>query len=220
MEFVGLFVLQVFLLFLLSQELTKSLSMLFYKITKSKTITVHLLALLFFPGVVIHELAHLIVANILFVKTGDIEFVPQVQGGHVKLGSVEIAKTDPLRRFLIGAAPVAVGLFLIGGSFVYLQMLTPDTLWIKILFAYVLFVIGNTMYSSSKDMEGAIELFITLGVVFGIFYFLGFRTPDIDFRNILSPGIIEVVKTIDVFLLIPIAIDTIIIFLAKMLLRR
>lgn len=220
MEFVGLFVLQVFLLFLLSRELTKSLSYAIYRVTKSKTFTIYFLSFLFFPGVVVHELAHLIVANLLFVKTGHVEFVPHISGNDVKLGSVEVAKVDPIRRFLIGASPIIVGLFLIGGSFIYLQMLTLDELWQKIVFGYVLFVIGNTMYSSKKDMEGAIELFLTIGIIIAVFYALGFSYPSIDIHSLLSENLVRFLKTLSVFLLIPIGIDAAIVLLAKLFLRH
>lgn len=217
MEFVLLFVLQVFLLFLLSHELTKSLSHALFKITKSRTFTVYVLAFLFFPGVVVHELAHLIVASVLFVKTGHVEFVPKLGTSEVKLGSVEIAKTDPLRRFFIGASPILVGLFIIGGSFIYLQMLSFDLLWQKILFCYVLFVIGNTMYSSKKDMEGAIELFLTLGILFAISYFLGFRISLPAVNPSFIEQIIEITKRLDVLLLIPLGIDLGVIAVTKLI---
>lgn len=220
MEFVLLFVLQVFLLFLLSHELTKSLSHALFQITKSRAFTVYILAFLFFPGVVVHELAHLIVASVLFVKTGHVEFVPKLGASEVRLGSVEVGKTDPLRRFFIGASPILVGLFIIGGSFVYLQMLSLDLLWQKTIFCYVLFVIGNTMYSSKKDMEGAIELFLTIGILFAIFYFLGLRVsiPTINTQTVEQ--IIETTKRLDVLLLIPLGIDLGVIALAKLAVRN
>lgn len=219
MIFVLLFIIQIFLLFFLSRELTKSLSTILFKFINNRTFTIYILAIFFFPGVVVHELAHLIVANILFVKTGEVEFFPSLKGSEVKLGSVAVAKTDPIRRFLIGAAPILAGLLMITGSFIFLEFQPLNTLWKQLLFGYILFVIGNTMYSSRKDMEGAIELFITLAVIFFVVYAFGIRIPlpTLSINNF--PYIFDLLKKLNIFLLIPIGIDMVFIIGAKLLLK-
>src|SRR5581483_9511260 len=113
MSFFLLFFGELALLFFLSSQITQRISGFLLKVTKNQSTSIAILAFFFFPGVVIHELAHFIIATLLFVRTGDIEFVPKIEGDRVKLGSVQIAKTDPFRRALIGVAPVLVGLFLI-----------------------------------------------------------------------------------------------------------
>ncbi|MBI4078916.1 MAG: M48 family metallopeptidase [Candidatus Levybacteria bacterium] len=204
MAYVLVFV-ELILLFFLSILLTRELSKMLYRITKNKKLTITILAILFFPGVVVHELAHLIVANLLLVKTGEIEFLPVMNGNEVKLGSVAIAKTDPIRRFFIGAAPIIAGIMLIAGSFLVLEMQIVNTLWKQILFGYILFVIGNTMYSSRKDMEGALELFATIGIILLIGFLMGisFSPPAIT----LNIDISEQIKNLNLFLLLPIGID-------------
>lgn len=156
-------------LFFLSHELSKSLSRVFFALTKSHKLTITLLALLFLPGVVVHELAHLLTANLLFVKTGEVEFFPQIQGETVKLGSVAVAATDPLRRFFIGAAPLFVGSFLLTLCLWYLQPFANGFSWQWFFFAYILFEVGNTMFSSKKDMEGGgflIAFVFTILIIF------------------------------------------------------
>jgi len=78
---------------------------------------------LFFPGTVIHELAHLLAAGLLFVKTGSMEIIPKVMDDEIRLGSVQVAKTDPFRRTIIGVAPVLLGMAIIFGILFYLQPL-------------------------------------------------------------------------------------------------
>src|SRR5689334_12087628 len=109
MLYLGLFFLLLLLLFISSHFLTRALSTLFYRVTRNEKWTIMLLALLFFPGVLIHELAHFLMASVLLVPTGEIEFIPQIHHDRVKLGSVQIGQTDPFRRALIGIAPVIVG---------------------------------------------------------------------------------------------------------------
>ena len=80
MLFLVLIFLELLVLFLSSRILTRTLSLFFYRVTKSQTTTVYLLSFLFLPGVIIHELAHLLSANLLFVRTGEVEFMPQIRG--------------------------------------------------------------------------------------------------------------------------------------------
>lgn len=153
MEFF-LFCALLLVLFLLSQMTTKFLSRFLISIFHSHTTTIHVLAFLFLPGVVLHEFSHLIIANILFVPTGEVEFFPEIHGNQVKMGSVAIARTDPLRRFLIGVAPVIGG---IGVILLVSQFVSPVIAsWQNGAILYCIFEIANTMFSSSKDMEGAL----------------------------------------------------------------
>jgi hypothetical protein len=149
------------------------------------------------------------------VPVGEIEFMPRVDGDHVKLGSVQIAQTDPFRRFLIGAAPFIIGtLILLGILFYTVQNHFFNNIFVILLVGYLVFEIGNTMFSSKKDMEGALELFGTIIVLMIVFYLLGLRLPAINPNIILNqPLFQEVFKQGAIFLLAPLAIDSVIIVL-------
>src|ERR1035437_2432032 len=95
--------LEISILFLLSRSISKTLS---------KFMSINFLSFLFLPGIIVHELSHILVAAILFVPVGSMEFAPKRHGNAVKLGSVEIAKTDPIRRSIIGCAPFFMGLLI------------------------------------------------------------------------------------------------------------
>ncbi len=200
MEWIIVFVVELTGLFFLSQVLTRNLSSFFYRVSKNKNVTIQLLSFLFLPGVIVHELAHLVVASVLFVPVGEIEFTPKLQeGGGVKLGSVAIAKTDPVRRAIIGFAPVLAGLLIIFTTFYY----NPPIF----LICYILFEVGNTMFSSEKDMEGALELLLTAIVVVVLLYVIGVRIDFSIFRGFFSSDITTFIKKADLFLSIPIGID-------------
>lgn len=183
--------------------------------TLSKFMSINFLSFLFLPGVIIHELSHLLVAVILFVPVGDMEFTPRKNESGVKLGSVQIAKTDPVRRSIIGFAPVCVGLMIVVGI-VYL--FSSNAVFLKdkniyvilsvvLAITYILFAVSNTMFSSSKDMEGTVEILITLLLILGAIYILGFR-PSLSFIDkIFTKEVLEVIKKSAIFLLAPIAID-------------
>ncbi len=223
MVYVAIFLIELLILFFASQMLTRSLSQLFFRITKSQTITIQLLSILFLPGVIVHELAHLLMASILFVPVGDIEFMPQITGGGVKLGSVSIAKTDPVRRALIGFAPVLVGVVMLLGTLFYLVNpvnLAPNSGWAFLIIAYIAFEIGNTMFSSKKDLEGTVELLVVF-CFFGLLaYFLGIRVDLAFTTDVFSKEAVSFLQQAIFFLSLPIVIDIGVWGVTKIFLRR
>lgn len=193
--------------------------------TLSKFMSINLISLIFLPGIIIHELSHFFIAVILFVPVGDMEFTPKKNDNGVRLGSIEIARTDPIRRSLIGFAPVFVGLALIVGvvyffssNILFFQKNNPYVFMAVILaLIYLLFAVSNTMFSSSKDMEGTVEILIVLLIIFGAAYILGFR-PSLSYLDkALAKEFFEIIKQSAIFLLAPIAIDLFILGTIKLL---
>lgn len=217
MFFLLLFILELLLLFFLSRSLTQSLSQLFFFITKSRKAVVNLLSFIFLPGVIIHELSHLIMASILFVPTGEIEFTPQLRDGKaIKMGSVAIGKADPFRRALIGVAPILAGVSIIAGALFYF---TSSTSFSVIILLYVLFQITNTMFSSSKDVEGTVELLLVIIILLIALYFIGFRVPQAFINTLFSQNNVDVLKRLNLLFLVPLGLDAVIIAITRMLIK-
>lgn len=218
MFYILLFFSELFVLFFLSRQVTRSLSYLFHRITRSEKWTIYLMALFFFPGTLIHELAHYLTAGILFVRVGKIEFVPKVMGIGVKLGSVEIGHSDPIRRALIGMAPffwgTAIILIIL---FAFQSYGGLQNTGLTILTGYVLFEISNTMFSSRKDMEGTLELFLAVFSITVIAYLIGIRFPEVDQDALLTPEVISLFQTGSFFLAIPLVIDIALLLLLRLL---
>ncbi len=214
-----IFFCEFILLSFLSHILSQSLTMFFHRITKSKTIAVFLLAILFFPGTLIHEIAHYLMARLLFVEAGNMKLLPVLQGDSVKLGSVLIGKSDWLRRILIGVAPFLFGCGLMVGllyaAFSYYSVLPR---WALIVFGYVIFEIGNTMFSSKKDLEGTIEFLLVAIGLFALLYVLGFRLPSSILQHIWTIQLPQPAHTIQLLLAVPLIIDIAIIVLLRFLL--
>lgn len=212
MIFLLIFLIELISLFFVSRLMIKSLGRLFYSLTKSREKTVNLLAILFLPGTIIHEFSHVLSAGVLFVETGHIEFMPKITDDGIKLGSAQIAQTDPIRRALIGVAPFLLGLLLIiGVVFYFSKFITSENL---ILFWFIqpliIFEIANTMFSSKRDLEGTLEVgFLLISVFIGL-YFLGLRAPFDFFGQALNSGLGEVLKNMDIFLGLPIILDLLI----------
>ncbi len=172
---------------------------------------------MFIPGVIIHELAHLISAEVMLVRTGGLSFTPEPDEDKIVMGSVGIEQTDPIRRAIIGFAPVFIGILLIAFFvFYFLSSESPITSpWNFILVLFVVFEIGNTMFSSKKDLEGSALLLIVIGLAIAVAYFFGVRLPEGVISYLNSESFTEIVKKGIWILFFPIAIDLAIILLSK-----
>ncbi|CAN5287326.1 hypothetical protein BH10PAT1_BH10PAT1_5910 [soil metagenome] len=183
MIFLIILVFEILFLYFLSRKVT---SKIFYLVRNK-----YLFAVLFLPGTFIHEISHFLFALFLLVPVGTPEFLPvQIEGG-IKMGSVPIGKTDPIRRTLIGIAPIIFGLIILFLSIYYVHNV--------FLLGFIVFEVGNTMFSSKKDLEGVIPVIVTLIIFIIVFYFLGLRI------NLIVNE--ELFKKADLFLLVPIGID-------------
>ncbi len=219
MLFVLLFFIELLILFVFSKTLTNLLFAFFYKTTKNKKLTIYSMSILFWPGTLIHELSHAFMGILLQVPIGRMEFMPKLVNNILKLGSVEIAKTDPIRRILIGTAPFFFGTSILLGIFFYAVQNDLFSYQSSIIvIGYLVFEIGNTMFSSKKDMEGALEVIVALIAISIIFYIVGFRISAFSTEVIFSnPIIIQTFQKADIYLATPIGIDLVIIFLLKLL---
>src|SRR5512145_1583640 len=90
--------------------LHRETQLVFLLLTRSARLALGLFSLLFFPGVLLHELSHYLMARLLGVRTGRFSLLPELMpDGKLRLGFVETAETDIVRDALIGAAPLISG---------------------------------------------------------------------------------------------------------------
>lgn len=177
------------------------------------------MSFLFFPGTLIHELSHALMAGLLQVPVGRMEFVPKLVESNLKMGSVEVAKTDPIRRILIGTAPFLIGTLILVSTFFYAVQsnLLNNTLFVVVI-SYIVFEIGNTMFSSKRDMEGALEVVLAIVVICVVFYIVGFRLPSFNPELLFSnPVIKQTFQNASFYLSAPIGIDVMLITLLRFL---
>ncbi|MEA3354924.1 MAG: hypothetical protein U9Q63_00350, partial [Patescibacteria group bacterium] len=191
-----IFTSSIILLYLSSRSLINQLLKLFSKITKSKTISINLLFFLLLPGIFLHEFSHILTAAILHVPTGKMTLKPMLHGSKpstssLQLGSAQIAHTDPIRLTLIGTAPFIFGtailwLILTFGlnlnpttiTFTSLSALTNLSIYLLLLFGYLLFAISNTMFSSPSDLQSAGLPIILILIILGIFKLTNLNLPQ------------------------------------------
>jgi hypothetical protein len=102
------------ILSVLQRSLHREIQTVILIITRNPNITIGVFSLLFFPGVFLHELSHLLMAKLLGVPTGKFSLLPQVMpNGRLQMGYVEAGSADFFRDSLVGVAPLVSGILLI-----------------------------------------------------------------------------------------------------------
>ena len=224
MVYLLIVLLEIVILFLLSTLIPTFLTQIFHFFVRSRKLAIYLLSIMFLPGTLVHELAHLLVAGVLLVPVGDISLMPEIKEEGVKLGHVEIQKTDFFRRALIGFAPVFIGLaVLVGGVYFLNQQFFQKgdyPIWLTITMFYLVVVIGNTMFSSRKDLEGTLSFVVLIIAVLGATYLLGFKDFFVFLRNNLIDNQSSFYRSLALFLAVPVIGDILVYILAKLLVKK
>jgi hypothetical protein len=168
------------------QRLHLEMQAIFLLITRRADLTLVLFSMLFFPGVVLHEGSHFLMARLLMVRTGRFSLLPRpMEGGRVRLGYVETERSDLVRDALIGLAPlIAGGVFV---AYAGLARLGLHRVWDNLvlegprglleqlpgmqsmpdfwLWFYLLFVISSTMLPSASDRRAWLPLSLGVGLL-------------------------------------------------------
>jgi len=190
-QFNGLLLLLALLapLLLVQRALHREIQAVFLLISGDPVVTIWLFALIFFPGILLHETSHFVTAKVLGVPTGRFSLLPRaLPGGRLQLGSVEVAQTDVVRDSLIGVAPlIAGGLFFAYAAFYRMHLLT---LWEFLragdaklfsqglallprysdfwLWFYLVFVVSSTMLPSESDRHAWRPLGVYAALLLGL----------------------------------------------------
>ncbi|MFZ2489362.1 MAG: hypothetical protein WAZ19_14715 [Anaerolineae bacterium] len=204
------FVLAVIILYLVQRWITRHIQGVGILLFNSSNAGMALLWFLLFPGLVIHETSHWLMAQLLGVPTGRLRLRPTQQGKQIILGSVEVKRTDPLRDSLVGLAPFLAGslALLAIGSGVFdvaalgrawesgawneaAQMLLAafqvNDAW---LWLYLMVAISNAMMPSPSDRESWRSLLFYVILVLAIMLLFGWSPSlPVDLTLYLTDGL-------------------------------
>ena len=182
----GWFLIAVIGLAVLQRRLHLEIQAVLFLLTKRIDLSMTIFAILFLPGVLIHELSHYGMARLLNVPVGKLSLIPQpLPDGRMRLGYVETQSTDFIRDALIGAAPLIVGSFVVAyAGLINLQFtvfwaeFTISDLSLAIsdlsgifdqqdfwIWFYIIFVVSSTMFPSITDRRGWTPILLTVGVL-------------------------------------------------------
>jgi hypothetical protein len=158
----------------------------FLLLTRRADIAIVLFSLLFFPGVLLHETSHYLMAHLLGVRTGRFSLLPRPVGqGRLRLGYVETTATDWLRDALIGVAPLLLGgAFVAYAGVVQLGLVAVWEQWARLgppgswqafetiyaqpdfwIWFYLTFAISSTMLPSASDRRAWLPMALFAGLL-------------------------------------------------------
>jgi hypothetical protein len=181
-------------LIFLQRILHREIQAFFLILTRNPGVTQVIFALIFFPGVFLHELSHFIMAKLLGVRTGRFSLIPKpMPNGRLRLGYVETASGGVIRDSLVGLAPLITGCLFVaysalkpmhmlplwsllrGGNFPLFWMglgilPTLKDFW---LWFYFTFVISSTMMPSASDRHAWLPIGVFAGFLILVAIFAG-----------------------------------------------
>lgn len=180
-------------LLVLSRWITYQVLWLGHRVARNEGAALIGYYLLFFPGILLHELSHLIMAKLVGLRVGKLSLGPKPRRHSVELGSVTVSRGGPLRESLVGLAPflggsaallaIGYGIFDVaalgqawyaGGWLAALRAANGiwrvSDFW---LWAYLVFAISNAMTPSPADRQPWLTAGIYIVLALVIAYFLG-----------------------------------------------
>jgi hypothetical protein len=179
---------------LVQRWLHRELQAIFLLLTRRPAVALGLFSLMFFPGVLLHEISHFLAAKLLRVRTGRFSVMPKMMAdGRLRMGYVETAPADTMRDALIGAAPLVtasliiayLGAYRLGFSGVAMlaaqgnwelahsALLTLPNLPDFWLWFYIAFSISSTMMPSASDRRAwlpivtGVLILVVMALLFG-----------------------------------------------------
>lgn len=213
LSLIYIFIGEILVIFMLSRiSLQKSYRVL-HKLLKNDRSIVFVVSLVYFPGTLLHELSHYVVALVLNLHPSEMQLFPVIEGNKVKLGHVLYEKPphDFIRSVLVGIAPFIGGLL---SLWLIIQIkLFPGTEWWQTLFfGYLILTITANMFSSPQDLVD-VGYLIPVGVLIALIFYLFPLHLDPHFLEQLSGHVNYFIKTIQIPLLFSLGTHAILILL-------
>ena len=178
-----------FLLVFLQLSMHREIQAVFLILTRRPGLMQAIFAIIFFPGVFLHELSHFLMAKLLGVQTGRFSLIPQAQpNGKLRLGYVETASGGFIRDALVGVAPLVTGSLFVAYAGIYRLHLLPLWDFIRLadwngfwsgltsvpnapdfwIWFYLTFTISSTMMPSTSDRHAWLPLGLLAFALVGV----------------------------------------------------
>jgi hypothetical protein len=187
------FALTLALMLLLSRWINRQVQVIGLRVSGDMNVAIMVYYLLMFPGIVLHELSHYLMARLLRMQVGSFALGPKKRRNAIELGSVTVASGGSIRDSLVGLAPFLAGTMVLllisyyvfdvaalgeawrtaGWAGVLAKMnglwRVPD-FW---LWAYIIFVVSNSMTPSESDRQPWVVAGIYLGIALLVVWLFG-----------------------------------------------
>lgn len=169
----------LFFLYLSRRKMTLELSKLINRFGGGKKTFIWLWSVIFLPGTIIHEVSHFLAAALTGARTGKIEIFPsfdkpkikEVNSNdrlHIHLGSLQTQQLNPIRGFIVGIAPLLIGMGLLIWLAPELQVTSYklQVSWQTAIKFYLFFTVANSLFLSWTDVKQTLPLII-IGIILG-----------------------------------------------------
>lgn len=198
------FIIQIIVLYLLSRQVVKDFFLFLHLLFKNQNIAYRIIALVFFPGTILHEMSHFFIATALFLHVHSVHIMPEWEKNQLKLGRVTYEKKDIFRSIIVGIAPFFGACFFFW--FIGVFHLFPHSNTIFTFFmGYLIFTVSSNMFSSAQDLVDLGYLIPIIFIVAGIYYVSGTKIL-IDIPSIVWQSSINILQLINFYITIAIAI--------------
>lgn len=175
----------IILLYLTRRAMTKQLGLLVYRLGGDKRAFTLIWSIIFLPGTIVHEMSHFFAAAFTGTRTGKIEIFPDItkltklhenhEVRSARLGSVQTQELGLVRGFIVGTAPLFIGLALL----IWLSSVLRSPLYalrpIDLATLYLFFTIANSLFLSWTDFKHALPLIAVVIIGVGLLYLAGLR---------------------------------------------
>lgn len=211
---------ELLVLFFLSRNLTTHLFHFFRLFTKNNHVIFFIISLLYFPGTLLHEMSHYLVAVSCMLKVTDIRIFPVIQSGMVRLGSVSFERKDSVRSIIVGIAPIAGGMLFFYVISVF-SLFPSHSFPLMILIIYLIFSVSSTMFSSKKDMGDLLYAIPFLLLIGAAVYFAASYNARFYYlvNEQVGKGVIQFIQGIHKYIIISIMINSVFLICAKAAIR-
>lgn len=166
-----IFFIQIILLYFISHKVIDEFFLVLHSFFHRKNTAYVCIAIIFFPGTLIHELSHFLFATVLFLRVHEVRVLPQWRGRELHLGSVTYEKGDIVRSILVGVAPF-FGAFFFFWEIHAFRLFPHNQIGMNIMFGYLIFVVSSNMFSSKQDLIDLgylVPFFIITSVLYYVF---------------------------------------------------
>lgn len=191
-----LFITQILLLYLITQATLRRLFAYLSSLTKSKKLIFVIISVIYFPGTLLHEIAHFTMAIVLLLRVKEIQIFPKItEDNTLKLGHVLFEKRGAIRGVLVGIAPFFLGIAFFW-SLAYFKLFPNPSFLMNILIGYLIFTVSSTMFSSKKDLIDILYAIPLAIMIVGIVYIF-------DLTIVFE----QTLKTVNLYLFFPLLIN-------------
>jgi hypothetical protein len=207
-------------LFIIGKRTVQELYTILKLFFRNDYVVFAIIALIFLPGTLFHELAHYVMAIMLFLHVTDFTIVPRWYKSDITLGRVTYYKRDVIRSILVGVAPLLAGiLFFLGIAYFHVFPQASQGYIYNAVFIYLIFVISTSMYSSKQDLVDIAYIIPVLFIIFILAYFLNGNIAAIV-EKLYIGGVVEYLfRTLNYYLAISLAIHVVLIVCIRSMLR-